>query len=175
MIQGCVSGKITVAPWSNYTLWVFQSCLTGWILFLSFCSPLGDRKFYSPMWTEISHLLPSGRSLLPMYQNHFANQIKTKKMEKVEIFQNCAFALKKISNIGLEAARIHVQTRTGLKYTCLKLRQKLVISSLQLVNSNATTGNWLWLQLKLQWISQRNKLLTQLKCFEVTSKHLSHL
>lgn len=75
-----------------------------------------------------------------MYQNHFANQTKSEKMEVVEILQNCATALKQISNVGVDAAERHVQARVELRYTCMRLRQKPMIPSLSFLNSNTATG-----------------------------------
>lgn len=72
------------------------------------------------MWRGISHLVASDRSLLPMYQNHFANETKAEKMEVVEVLQNCATAPKQICNMGVDAAG----------NTCPRLRQKPVIPSL---------------------------------------------
>lgn len=62
-------------------------------------------------------------------------------MEKVEIPQNRASTLKQISNVHAEAAGRHFQTRVELKYTSLRLRQKPVILSLQLLNSKTIIGN----------------------------------
>lgn len=84
-----------------------------------------------------------------MYQNHFANQTKAEKMEVVEILQNCATALKQISNVGVDAAERHVQARVELRYTCMRLRQKPMIPSLSFLNSNTATRTGLRLQVKI--------------------------
>lgn len=112
----CTLDRFILVPWTKHPHWIFQSCLNDWSLFLTLWSPLGDSKDKSPMWRGISHLVAFDRSLLPMYQNHFANQTKAEKMEVVEILQNCATAPKEISDVGVGAAGRHVGARAELKY-----------------------------------------------------------
>lgn len=146
----CTLDRFILVPWTKHPHWIFQSCLNDWSLFLTLWSPLGDSKDKSPTWRGISHLVASDRSLLPMYQNHFANQTKAEEMEVVEmILQNCATAPKQISNVVVDAAGRHVRARTELKYICLRLRQKPVTPSLWLLNSNTAIGSGLWLQVTI--------------------------